>query len=184
MKVCLTIGVLFLVLQSTAQTNDYLVTVTGDTLKFPIKANYFGGGYRYSTTDKKKHKIQPEEIKEFYLAADTMLHRAIKVAPASHPVFVEVLEDGKIKLYERSIQSKYGVTVYWYVSSDNVPLTLIKTNGFEAASRDSRKALLNRMMAGDMEALKGINDKGLTYEDVRSSIKIYNKNHTGTPGLQ
>ena len=94
-------------------------------------------------------------------------------------MFARVLADGKIKLYAHSIESRYGVTVYWYIGSDSVPLTLMKTNGFEASSRENRKELLNKMMAGDEEALQYINRKGLTWSDVENAVKIYNKKHGG-----
>ena len=182
-----------------AQDQDYVITIKGDTVKCKIKKQFLGGlryknGKMMGAVD-----ISSENIRGYFLHKDNTSWQSVineedkhEVADSTKHEFMEVLEKGKICLFQEIWSETYGNIGYnyqrnlsssgtnWYVSTGSDTVTQIKTNaGWLAKSRKDRKkyvaalfsdnqAVYNKFIAGD----------DFSFDQLRNLIHLYN---TGQP---
>jgi hypothetical protein len=158
------------------QYPDYVIMMNGDSIPCNVNISIFKG-FRYSTTDSTKlTKIKPDKIKEYYVARRHILWGSA-VKEDSSRVFLELLEKGKINLYEDYYPTTYGSNkIQWFVSKGSDTLQKLKSSGMLFSSpRKERKDNFSEMIK-DNEAVynKYTTENKFTYDQLRNLIHWYN----------
>ncbi|BAU55222.1 hypothetical protein [Mucilaginibacter gotjawali] len=190
MKIIITKTLIFIAVTTFAFTvkaqSDYVITVGGDSISCKIIAPAFGPiKYQSAAMDAPK-RIKSDEIKEYYLSGDRQLYRAVFINYDKRATYLNVIENGKISLYE-VINTTYSsmtmasiTTKVWYIGKGTNYVKDFKSNGlFNSRSRNERKDGFAEML----EDNKNIYDKYRTedkfsFEQIRNLIHLYN---TGKP---
>jgi hypothetical protein len=154
-------SVLFCVLAVNAQEQDRVVTQTGDTLKCEIKYNLFGYPTKYKTSGSEDFtKLDVKDIRYYYSAKKNERYRAVQLPNKTKYIFLELVEEGKICLYQL-VQTSYSPmggsrsTTTWYVSKGNDVLSELKTSAlFSFKSKKDRKDIFADMLADNADVLK------------------------------
>ncbi|WP_419701898.1 hypothetical protein [Mucilaginibacter sp. NFX135] len=159
------------------QYPDYVIMMNGDSIPCNINISIFSG-FRYSTTDSTKlTKIKPDKVKEYYVARRHILWGSTTKEDHSSRVFLELLEKGKINLYEDYYPSTYGVNkIEWYVSKGSDTSKKLKSSGMLfSSSRKERKDNFSELIK-DNEAVynKYTTENKFTYDQLRNLIHWYN----------
>ena len=164
--------------------NDYVITVKGDSVSCKVSIPVFGGVKYKSGTMNTSEKIKPDEIKEYYIARKTTLWRSVFIDSASEPVFMTVVEKGKINLFELVTSIYNGrtttSTVTWYVSKGSDYVSDLKTSSlFSNKARKQRKDDFAEMLADNKEVYnKYKSEDKFTFVQIRNLVHLYN---TGLP---
>ena len=121
------------------------------------------------------------------MSAKTILYRKVAVNDSSY-TFMQVIEDGKICLYEDEITRYTGTvtttSILWYVTKGSVTQEL-KTNefftGFNKKKKDRKLDFANMLM--DKKAVYDlfIKDDQFSFDQLRNIVHLYN---TGKPFTQ
>ncbi|MBS1526821.1 MAG: hypothetical protein JST19_14290 [Bacteroidetes bacterium] len=164
---------------------NYVLTTNGDTIKCDFRRPFMGM-LRYKPVGSDKFiKITTNDIKEYYNTKDSATVVATFLPDQSYPEFVNLLERGKINMYEKVVitYSRYGstTTYYWYVNKGVGVLKELKaTTLFTDGSRKERKKMFSDMIADD-EPLKAQfeADNDFSLKRLQYYIREYNK-HTTT----
>jgi len=164
---------------------NYVLTVKGDTIKCTFKKPFMGKLRYVPLESDKAIKITTDDIKEYYDTKDSVMVVAAVLPGDTSPKFLDLLERGKINMYERIVvtTSQYGstTTYYWYVNKGNDVLKELKaTTIFTDGSRKERKKMFSEMIADD-EPLKAQfeADSDFGLERLRYYIRQYNQHQTG-----
>ncbi|GAB3930439.1 YgdI/YgdR family lipoprotein [Mucilaginibacter myungsuensis] len=105
-----------------AQTDDYVITTNGDTIKCEVSVTW---SLKYKVPGGKSEKIKTETIKEFYQQSNDILFRALDINDNGKPEFIHVIQNGPISLYQRVGNNYAGAigtlltSLNWYVNKDN-----------------------------------------------------------------
>lgn len=188
-------SLLLFTIKAEAQTDslkfeDYVITVKGDTLKcaitFPLMTN---GRYTLPGTDKSQ-KMDIKKIKEFYTTRKDDRERAvIKGDTSNKAVFLKVVENGKISLYEE-IYTRYsfgmpsGSTTEWYIGKGSDLVTELKTSALISIgkSRKKRKDILGDMLKDKPEVYdKYVANDKFSFKEVQDLVHFYNTGETEAP---
>jgi hypothetical protein len=172
-----------------AQNKDYIITNTGDTIKCNTIKTVVFGGYKYKTTNNGEFvKIKEQNVKEVYMADKDILTSSVFVGHNPKPIFMTVIEKGKICLFEIQMSSgSYGGTISsnteWFVSKGTDTVTLLKYSGtanlMGFKGRKNRKNDFAEMLNDNKDVYdKYIAEDRFTFTQLRSLIHIYN---TGEP---
>ena len=165
-------------------TFNYVLTVKGDTIKCDFKKPFMGKLRYVPLGSDKAIKITTDFIKEYYNAKDTVMVAAAILPNRTTPEFLNLLEWGKINMYQRVvITSGYvnSITYYWYVNKGSGLLKELKTTTiFTDGSRKERKKMFSEMIADD-EPLKGQfeADNDFSLKRLQYYIHTYNQHQTG-----
>ncbi|MGZ3945361.1 MAG: hypothetical protein ACXVJB_10480 [Mucilaginibacter sp.] len=166
-------------------TFNYVLTIKGDTIKCNFKKPFMGKLRYVPLESDKAIKITTDDIKEYYDAKDSVMVVAAVLPGETSPKFLDLLERGKINMYERIVitNSQYGstTTYYWYVNKGNDLLKELKaTTIFTDGSRKERKKMFSEMIADD-EPLKAQfeADSDFGLGRLRYYIRQYNQHQTG-----
>ncbi|GAB2687669.1 hypothetical protein GCM10027037_07440 [Mucilaginibacter koreensis] len=133
-----------------------------------------------------KVKITPESVKEYFVARKNVHERAVFKNGKSEPMFMSVVERGKISLYE-VIYRNYGAngisstTTEWYMSKNSDTVTALKTSGlfFLSKSKQQRMDNFKDMIADNKEVLdKYLADDKFNFKQLAGLVHLYN---TGKP---
>lgn len=151
----------------------------GDTLKCLITGRVLGDGRFKSPDMKKPQKIFIEHIREYYISETNTTYRAV-IKPNNTPVFLPVIEKGKIALYEEQVDSSmpginggigfHSFKTNWFVSKGTITVDDLKRHRKEKVAnliRDN-KAVYDKFML----------DNDFSDEALRNIIHLYN---TGKP---
>ena len=164
---------------------NYVLTIKGDTIKCNFKKPFMGKLRYVPLESDKAIKITTDDIKEYYNAKDSVMVVAAVLPNETSPKFLDLLERGKINMYERIVitSSQYGstTTYYWYVNKGIDLLKELKaTTIFTDGSRKERKKMFSEMIADD-EPLKAQfeADSDFGLERLRYYIQQYNQHQTG-----
>jgi hypothetical protein len=119
---------------------NYVLTTKGDTIKCNFKKPFMGKLRYVPLETDKAIKITIDDIKEYYNVKDSAMVVAAVLPGDTSPEFLNLLERGKINMYERVVitYSNHGstTTYYWYVNKGNDPLKELKaTTIFTDGSR-------------------------------------------------
>src|SRR6185312_16798248 len=151
MKTLRIITILYLltiVLATSAQAQtDYVITAKGDSIPCKISMPFFGSIKYKGDAMSEPKKIKPEEIKQYFIARKNLLERSVLIDSTSKPVFMTVIERGKIKLYQMIIYFDDSQTTIWYISKDSNDVIALKTSGLSLSKpRRTRKDILAKML--------------------------------------
>jgi hypothetical protein len=194
MKIYFTKIILFSALLLTAsvlkaQDHDYVITLSGDTIKCKI---LFDGRYKADGAAKSK-RISFDEIKEFYTVKDDKRCRAVYLPGHKRPQFMAVVEKGKIDLYQETKNYAYkdivgivsSTTVTeWYIAKGTDTVKVLKNSDFLwgsvfLKSKKSRKNDLAEMLKDNKGVYnKFITDDKFSFDQIRNLVHSYN---TGEP---
>ena len=176
--------------------NGYLINFKNDTIKCQIGASYLSATltfrlklrYRVDTTRDFK-KINPDSVKEFYWSHDSSTYVSKVLPKDDKPVFVELLEKGRINLYQ-SLHASIAITMnvssltQWYANKNADSLKQIKIastnllgNGAIGSHKDREKAFMD-MIADNPDLLDRYKaarkSADYSFELIRYYIKTYN----------
>jgi hypothetical protein len=185
LKLILLTGLTCYGLQSKAQ-NEYVITSNGDTLKCEIKSGtLFNLTPRYKTATMTDFaRLDPAVVKQYQRKKEKHPFRAVVPPNKKHPTYLEVLEEGKINLYEQVITSgafphSYTNT-YWYASKGTDSLTQVKTSALLSSNsrKDRKQAMLNLISDNKMVLDQYVAADDFGFDQIRATIHYYN---TGEP---
>jgi len=174
-----------------AQTEDYVITKKGDTIKCVINKSVWSANSTYKSPDMAKpQKIYAENIIEFYNSETNTLMRAVRKSEKGDPFFLALIEGGKIDLYEEVVNQQYsngftGVTTYnnykkWYIAKGTNLVQMLKTSDVSLGavfvkSKKQRESSLTEMIADNKEIYdKYIADNDFSFKEIRHIIHLYN----------
>lgn len=189
--VIIAIALSVLTLRLKAQDQDYVIPVYGDTVKCTITRPFMSDNGRYQAAGmRSSKKIRIEEIKEYYISKDKKLYRAV-FKSRTNIVYMEVLENGDISLYEQFNQGSYvngsfyaNSSSVWFIGKGSIIVTPINDYGVAVSN-----LFANRKKKRINEFAELIRDKKLVYDkfiadntfnntEIRNIIHLYN---TGEP---
>ncbi|WP_316783622.1 hypothetical protein [Pedobacter frigiditerrae] len=163
---------------------DYIVNNAGDTTKGQFKKQLISGLKFKPDGNSQYEDLNYDDLSAYYKSKDSSSY-VLKVIPTGKkPIFLERLQNGKIKLYERFIAGTYGYMgggspsqTIWYASKDDGELLEIKTNNVLGTREDRKNNFFN--LIGDYKELWDdfIAEKNFSYEMIESYIKKYNYYH-------
>ncbi|MGZ3872091.1 MAG: hypothetical protein ACXVJD_04200 [Mucilaginibacter sp.] len=191
-RVIIAIALCVLTLRLKAQDQDYVIPVYGDTIKCTINQPFMSDHGRYQAAGmKSSKKIRIEEIKEYYVAKNKKLYRAV-FKSRTNVVYMEVLENGPISLYDEFFNRTSSVNgvMYsnssdiWYVGKGSIIVTPIDDYGFSVSNlfAKRKKQRINEFteLIRDNKIVydKFIADNTFDNTEIRNIIHLYN---TGEP---
>lgn len=178
-------------IDTNAQT-DYIINNEGVKVMGEVKNHNVDKVKFIAVGEKKADKYKPEDIKEAYKAGHGVFRSLILPGDKSAS-FLQLLEDGKIKLYEffkNGYTTTYGAPVsyggtgtymgrstptrYWYAQKEGGELVEIKSNQIWG-SRKGRKDNFSKLINDNQHILDRYQtaDK-FTFDFIRSLIVEYN----------
>jgi len=183
-KIYLSLIVLLSVFKTFSQNVGYIITIHNDTIYCAkVKAVFIGGGARYKIKNSDDFKrISADSIKEYQLSNDSSTYRAVALKPGADPFFLQLVTRGSICLYVMYTTNYSGTTTTttttdWYVSKNNAPVIMLKTNGINlfAPSHDDRKAALANLFADDPQVLAAYKaDDSFSFKTIKKYVQQYN----------
>jgi hypothetical protein len=175
---------------------DYVITAKGDSLPCKISISIFNGSGSYKTANMSKSvKIKPDEIKTYYLSKKNKLYFSLILPGKTEPQLLQVLERGKINLYEQIIltttvpvYNRYGgmmggstSSTFWYIAKGTGEIKELKTSDivFWGKSKSERKNDFGDMLMDNKSVYdKYIQDAQFGFTQIRNLVHLYN---TGQP---
>ena len=177
--------------QLKAQKQDYIINNLGDTVKCEVKVPPLFGVPRYKTAGSNQwQRISLKNTNEYYTTQNhTLIRRVVK--PDGKAVFMKVLENGKISLYEESTTDTNmaagpnatpttTISTEWYAAKTPDLNKVAKkidlgSFGLSFKSKKKRIAEISAMMVDDKAvADKFTADDKFNYKAVRNIIHLYN----------
>lgn len=177
-----------------AQT-DYIINNDNTKIMGEVKSHSVDKVKFIPVGEKKVQKFNAQQIKEAYQAGHGIF-RSVITANDKKPSFLQVLEDGKIKLYEYYKGTMmYGAPAYgggmagggmgfgtvynntkkrWYAQKDGGEVVEVKSNGIWGSRKDRKDNFLN--MIKDNAHVTGRYEKAdkFSFDFVQSLIVEYN----------
>jgi len=154
--------------------SDYVITPKGDTMICVITIPMFGKD-TYTTMVDTPRVLKPDEIKEYYIHSKNELYRSVFRPGETKPVFLKVLETGKIDLYEdlTANTAKDTYNAIWYITKE--PGKLIELRGNKLSPGKGQKNDLEKMLMDNNDVYDAyLHDTKFTFDEVRSYIHLYN----------
>jgi hypothetical protein len=187
---------LFLMFKLDVQAqSDYIINNDGNKVMGEVKNHNVDKVKFLPAGEKKAQKFKPEDIKEAFKAGHGIF-QSQNLPNGKGRFFVQLLEDGKIKLYEffkNGYTTTYGAPVayggtgtfsygnnptrYWYANKEGGDLVEVKSNqiwGSRKNRKDNFSALIND---NQHVADRYQTEDKFTFDFIRSLIVEYN----GTP---
>jgi hypothetical protein len=175
------IAAITLTFSANAQS-DYVITVKGDSIPCKISTPLFGGIKYQSATMSEPKKINPDEIEEYYITGQNVLHRAIFIDNNRKPVYSTVVEKGRISLFEmvytttnfNGAMATTTTTKTWYITKGTDHAKSLKSTGI-FFGRSKRKDDFAEMLNDN----KGVYDKYMaedkfSFGQIRNLVHLYN----------
>ncbi|MES2279664.1 MAG: hypothetical protein V4592_26755 [Bacteroidota bacterium] len=137
MRTTFTLLLSVLVFIAKAQTEDYVITTNGDTVRCYVEISNQGTA-KYKVPDGKYEKIKIDKIKEYYDQLNDLRFRAVYRDSSKRPEFLRVIENGLISLYMHN-NNYYGMIGAITVA----PTSMLITKGGDRAVTIKTTSLLN-----------------------------------------
>lgn len=171
-----------------AQSQDYVITNKGDTLK----GQFTGKRFKANGWDKAK-RLHLYDYKEIFHADDSTFMQAVVISGTGEPEFMRVIEKGKINLYMGATNNMYmvpgpyggwagGSTEHLFVSKGTDTVKELDYSAFGTIQFKSKKKRINVLSEMLMDN-KDVYEKFVT-EDKFTPVQIENLIHlynTGKP---
>lgn len=173
-----------------AQT-DYVINNDGAKIMGEVKSHNVDKVKFIPANEKKAQKFNAEQLKEAYKAGHGVF-RSVAAAEGKKPSFMQVLEDGKIKLYEYfktstmygapaggfgngAIGSTYNSTKKrWYAQKDGGEVVEVKSNGIWGSRKNRKDNFFNMIKDNVHVAERYENADKFSFDFVQSLIEEYN----------
>ena len=189
-KAILIIGLLLSAFSLQAQNWDYVIKINNDTLK----GQFIGKKFKAIGWDKAK-RLYLNEYRETYNASDNAVSRAVVISRNNEPVFLPVIEKGKINLYRKIVYNMAyitpgangmwtggGASAEFYVSKGTDSVSRLDYSQFGTIHLESKKTRMNvlsEMLKDNKEVYnKFIAEDKFNPDQIRNLIHLYN---TGRP---
>lgn len=173
---------LLVTFNASAQDQDYVITLKGDTIRCKVSKSIFGA-FSYETPEMNGSKrIKTNDIKEFI--RKKTIYASVHRDDKNKSEFMEVVEKGVISLYQVTYYSysQYGSTstTNWFVGKKSDTVSILKTNGlFATRSRQQRKDSFSEMLKDKKEIYdKYVAEDKFSFEQIENLVHLYN---TGEP---
>jgi len=187
-KIILLSIVVMLTFKLNAQSQDFVVTIKGDTIPCQLSLTPTGN-IKYKTDNSADlDKLQQCCIVDYYIAKKKTLKRFVFVNYNENdwrPELVNVIENGKITLYESvDVTPTYNgaptLSTVWYAGKGTDSARTVKTSSmFGATTKQSRQDELGKMLMDNKDVYnKYIADDRFSFKKIRDIIHLYN---TGEP---
>lgn len=162
---------------------DYIITLKEDTLRGKIK-NFSSNTVKFIQTDSSaKLKYDPNQIRSFYYDKTKSAYRSMNIPNEKSRFFLEIIEKGKITIYEL-IKGSVGGTQYggsgsasrqWYaVKGSDSPIE-IKSTALLGGSRKERKEAFLKLIEDDPALTKQFLEVNeFSFDFLLSIVKRYN----------
>ena len=170
---------------------DYIINNDNTKILGEVKSHNVDKVKFIPANEKKVQKFNAQQIKEAYKAGHGVF-RSVAVDEGKKPSFLQVLEDGKIKLYEYFKSSTmYGApaggfgsgafgTSYsspkkrWYAQKDEGEVVEVKSNGIWGSRKDRKDNFLNMIKDNVHVADRYEKADKFSFDFVQSLIEEYN----------
>ena len=164
----------------------FIVNTKGDTISCEFKKPLLGElRYKPVNTTEKFKKITTDEVKEYFMATDSIDYISLFAdSDSTEPEFYQRLENGKVCLYKKVVthynymngMMTSSSNTFYFVSKDFGYLREIKSNSLlNDGSRKKRREYLSNLFSDDPELdEKFKNDNNFDFETVRNYVHAYN----------
>ena len=170
----------------------YIITNSGDTIKGKIKDRKYipdppnSDKIKFIDAKGKKCKITPDKVSE-YCRKGILFFRTLPIGMEGKQKFAQVLEYGEVILFgyidnsfvsatissvaptgkDKTLTTKRSVVYFFQKRKDEKSLMKVKKDKFKDISLFYFK--------NDTELIKKLEDKSLSFEDIRLVVKTYNE---------
>jgi hypothetical protein len=188
LKTAVVSAVVMLVSKLNVYAQDYVVTLKGDTIPCQLSVTPTGN-IKYKT-DNATDLVKMNQccIVDYYIARKKTLKRFVFINSDENewrPELVNVIENGKISLYESvdvspTYNGEPSLSTVWSVGKGtDSARTVITSSMFGSATKQSRKDELSKMLMDNKDVYnKYIADDRFSFKQIRNIIHLYN---TGEP---
>jgi hypothetical protein len=155
---------------------DYVITIKGDTVAARLNFPVFGKN-TYAIDLNGNQDLTPKVVKEYYIVDKNERYRSVLRPGESKPVFLKVLEAGKINLYEDLLQNSVtnAYSAVWYITKDSDKLTELKITKLSPAKPGKKKNEFEESISDNKNVYDTyIQEKKYTFNQVRGLIHLYN----------
>jgi hypothetical protein len=169
------------------QYHDLAITQNGDSIRCSINPFPAIGAVKYkSALMVKPEKLDPTKIKEYYTLGFKVHIRAVFINDSKTPVYMKVVENGKICLYEKSDVCAIcaGATATdvsdddWYIAKGTDHATCLRTTGI-FFDRQKRKNDFGQMLKDNQSVYNQyLAEDKFSFAAIRNFVHLYN---TGEP---
>jgi hypothetical protein len=170
--------VLLLALSTTSAyaQNDYVVINKNDTIRGSLEPIY--KAYPKLISGSKTIWCHPSIVKSYFNSKKGSLYRSVMMTGAEEPIFLQILETGKINLYEWEYSyDNTGTTttsITWYADKAGYPLKEVKRTGV-GGNASARKVAMEFLLSDNGPiAQEFINKETYSFDYLRATIRKYN----------
>jgi hypothetical protein len=192
----LPLAILLLVFGFTARSQDYVITMNGDSLSCAIKTTFlFPEGLSFAVGEGKSVKLKPNEVKQYYLSEKNTTYRSVTMDGMKKPEFMPVITQGKINLYKKFViappknrstsmnipappprPEMIDADFHWYASkSDDIVIEVKNPKlGLKTLFKPASGGLA-KMLSDNKEVYDRYMTEEYSIENVQELITLYNK---------
>jgi hypothetical protein len=177
---CVVLSVFSAKAQTIVRDSDYVIKMTGDTIKCHVNTPFIGAISYTTDGDISSTKIKANEHKEYFVSRKNVTYRSVTKKGKNKPLFLRLVEKGDICLYEEIVYSysMYGsssVTI-WHVSKKSDVVEQLKFSSLIAFNKQSRKTAFADMIMDNKAVYDKYlaEDKKFTFDQIQSLVRLYN----------
>ena len=178
--------------QASAQT-DYIIKKDGVKVMGDVKSYSINKVKFIPVGETKALKYDPDQVNEIFSTKDGIF-RSVLLNKDQHRTFLQVLEDGRIKLYRYIVSSGapgapmfngggfsgmgvgYSHTkLSWYAQKDGSALIEVKSNSIWGSRKGRKDAFLALIADNEQVTQRYQAEDKFTFDFVRSLVEDYNK---------
>lgn len=179
-KITITLCIAICSITSAFAQKDYVVTLTGDTLRGRINADGLKDlKIRFADT-LKKVKYKSSAILSYHVDKHNKDYESVQVPSKKDKLFLLRMETGKIVLYQllESYSGGYPARSYtsinWYAAKEGEPLFEVKTNDLKGGRKERKDAFYKAIEDNPLVAQKYLAEDKFSFDQIRSIISEYN----------
>ena len=166
---------------------DLVITTKGDSIQCNINPFPAIGAIKYkSAAMVKPEKLDPAKVKEYFTFGSKVDVRAVFIDNSKTPVYMKVVEKGKICLYEKAdlcaICSGANASEIsdddWYIAKGTDHVTCFKTIGISFARQKRKNDFAQLLKDNQVIYDKYLAEDKFSFVAIRNFVHLYN---TGEP---